>query len=469
MKIFTLLIVLLLYSFDNYCQPQIALTSFAVGFSSPVDIANCGDDRLFIVEQDGVIKIVQPSGTVNSVVFLDIQAIVNNGGSEQGLLGLAFHPNYSSNGYFYVHYTDNSGDGQISRFNVNSTNPDIADNGSEYPILTIPQPYSNHNGGCIKFGPDNYLYIGMGDGGSAGDPGNRSQDPTDLLGKMLRIDIDGGAPYGIPASNPYLGVSGWLDEIWAIGLRNPWRFSFDALNGDLWMGDVGQNAWEEINQQLSSSAGGENYGWRCYEASASYNTSGCSSSSSDFEWPIYEFSQSGSPPNGCSVTGGIVYRGAAYPNLNGHYLFSDFCGSWIYSLKWWSGSLQSVNHGSFSGGFSCFGEDYLGESYVAGLYDGVIYSISDLHNEINENMKLNKFSVYPNPFNNNVTIRISEDYLGEFDVLIYDVAGQLVYSDLKFKGQELILNSLSWEKGLYLLKIVDDRGSCIGQQKIINQ
>lgn len=469
MKIFTFLIVLLFYSLVNYSQPQIALAQFAVGFSSPVDIANCGDDRLFIVEQDGIIKIVQPSGTVNPVVFLDIQTIVNNGGSEQGLLGLAFHPDYSSNGYFYVHYTDNSGDGQVSRFTVNSTNPDIADNASEYAIITIPQPYSNHNGGCIKFGPDNYLYIGMGDGGSAGDPGNRSQDPTDLLGKMLRIDVDGGAPYSIPVSNPYYGISGWLDEIWSIGLRNPWRFSFDALNGDLWIGDVGQNAWEEINQQLSTSVGGENYGWRCYEASAAYNTSGCSSTSSDFAWPVYEFSQGGSPPNGCSVTGGIVYRGSAYPNLNGHYLFSDFCGSWIYSLKWWGGALESVNHGSFSGGFSCFGEDYLREAYVAGLYDGVIYSIIDLHNEINDNDGLTRVRVYPNPFTNDFTIKINEKYAEEFDVMIYDLAGQLIYSELNQRGKEVIVNGLSVGKGLYLLKIVDDQGAFIGQHKIINQ
>jgi len=165
-----------------YCQPQIALTSFATGFDRPIDIANAADDRLFIVEQAGEISIVQPSGAVNSTLFLDIKTIVNDGSSEQGLLGLAFHPNYSSNGYFYVHYTDNSGDGQISRFTVSASDPDVADNTSEFPILTISQPYSNHNGGCIKFGPDSYLYIGMGDGGSAGDPGGRSQDSTELLG-----------------------------------------------------------------------------------------------------------------------------------------------------------------------------------------------------------------------------------------------------------------------------------------------
>lgn len=468
MKNFTLTFLLLIFSLAILSQPQIGIAPFAVGFSSPVDITNCGDDRLFIVEQDGVIKIVQPTGTVNSVSFLDIQSIVNNGGSEQGLLGLAFHPNYLSNGYFYVHYTDNSGNGQISRFSVDATDPDVANSGSEYPILNVSQPYSNHNGGCIKFGSDNYLYIGMGDGGSAGDPGNRSQDPMELLGKMLRIDVDGGAPYGIPATNPYVGDPGWLDEIWASGLRNPWRFSFDALNGDLWIGDVGQNAWEEINQQLSSSPGGENYGWRCYEASATYNTSGCPTGASAFAWPVYEFSQSGTAPNGCSVTGGLVYRGTSYPNLDGHYLFSDFCGNWIYSLKWWAGTLQVVNHGTFSGGFGCFGEDYQGEAYVAGLYDGVVYSIMDLHTEITEDTESVETTVHPNPFRSDFIVKTSENYQGNLVALVYDVSGKLIHSVSQSKGEEFRIKSDFWDKGFYLLKLVNDSGAIIGQHKVLH-
>ena len=452
-----------------YCQPQIALTSFATGFDRPIDITNASDDRLFIVEQAGEISIVQPSGAVNSTLFLDIKTIVNDGSSEQGLLGLAFHPNYSSNGYFYVHYTDNSGDGQISRFTVSTGDPDVADNTSEFPILTISQPYSNHNGGCIKFGPDSYLYIGMGDGGSAGDPGGRSQDSTELLGKMLRIDVDGAAPYGIPASNPFVSNAGWLDEIWAYGLRNPWKFSFDRTTGDLWMGDVGQNAWEEIDYQSAISSGGENYGWRCYEASATYNMSGCSSSSGAYARPAYEYSQSGAPPNGCSVTGGVVYRGTQFPNLNGHYLFSDFCEPWIYTLYWTGSSWASVNHGTFSGNFSSFGEDYLGEVYVASLYDGVIYKVSDLHNTINESERPYLMNIFPNPGKDKISIQFDASFDGECTLHIYSIGGKLFKTIGRIQGDQVDVQISDWDAGFYLLKLFDVSGQTIAGGKLIKE
>jgi glucose/arabinose dehydrogenase len=253
-------------------------TRLVTGLARPVQVVAAPGDtsRIFIVEQrsgsTGRIRIFNlDTNTLNSTAFLS-QSVSTS--SEQGLLGLAFHPNYAQNGFFYINYTATNGSTTIKRFTV-STNPDVANSGSGYTILTISQPYTNHNGGWLAFGPDGYLYIGTGDGGSGGDPGNRAQDITNqLLGKMLRVDVDGGSPYSIPASNPFVGITG-DDEIWAYGLRNPWRCSFDSETGDLWMGDVGQNAYEEITFQPASSVGGENYGWRCYEGNNSYSTGGC--------------------------------------------------------------------------------------------------------------------------------------------------------------------------------------------------
>ena len=255
-------------------QTKIALNVYAGGFTRPVDIVNAGDSRLFIVEQRGIIKIIDGNGQVLSTPFLDIDARVGSQGNEQGLLGLAFHPDYANNGFFYVNYTNNSGDTRIARFKVSADNPNVADPNSEKLLLPVDQPYSNHNAGDLTFGPDGYLYFGLGDGGSGGDPQNNGQTATAYLGKMLRIDVDNGDPYAIPPTNPFKDTDFYLDEIWATGLRNPWRFSFDRLTGDLWIGDVGQDAWEEIDFQPASSTGGENYGWRCYEGNHVYSMSG---------------------------------------------------------------------------------------------------------------------------------------------------------------------------------------------------
>lgn len=246
---------------------DLELDLFASGFNRPVNIKHAGDDRLFVVEQDGFIKIVNSDGSVEPTNFLDIDDRVRSIGNEQGLLGLAFHPDFASNGYFFVNYTDNSGDTVISRFSRIGVNPTIADPNSELIILTYTQPYSNHNGGELQFGPDGYLYISSGDGGSGGDPQNNAQNLNSLLGKLLRIDVNNSTasnPYEIPADNPFIGDAAARDEIWAYGLRNPWKFSFDALTDDLWIADVGQNAREEINLVPSTDAG-LNYGWRCYE------------------------------------------------------------------------------------------------------------------------------------------------------------------------------------------------------------
>jgi glucose/arabinose dehydrogenase len=350
------------------------------GLSRPVQVVAAPGDtsRIFIVEQrsgsTGRIRIFNlNTGTLNSTAFLSVSV---NTSSEQGLLGLAFHPDYENNGYFYINYTA-SGGTYIKRYTV-SSNPDIADSGSAYTIMTISQPYSNHNGGWLGFSPiDGYLYIGTGDGGSAGDPGNRAQDITNQkLGKMLRIDVDGGSPYGIPADNPFVGITG-DDEIWAYGLRNPWRCSFDRQTGDLWIADVGQNAYEEITFQPASSEGGENYGWRCYEGNHSYNTSGCPNSST-MTFPVWEYSHS----YGCSVSGSAIYRGSAIPSLDGTYFFADYCTSKIWSFRYdgsntydYEDRTSELAPGSGSiSSISAFGEDANGEIYICDL-GGEVYKI----------------------------------------------------------------------------------------------
>lgn len=356
---------------------QITLIPFSSGYTKPVDIKNCGDDRFFIVEQRGVIKIADTAGVQFAKPFLDITLRVQNS-NEQGLLGLAFPPNFLISGYFYVNYTaKNSGVTHISRFRVDSLTPDSADPASEEIILSIYQPFPNHNGGHLAFGPDGYLYIGMGDGGSGGDPDNRSQNPDSLLGKMLRIDVDPVfSGYSIPPSNPFAkDTSLGRGEIWALGFRNPWRWSFDALTGDLWFGDVGQNVIEEIDRQPAGSRGGLNYGWKCWEGNNQFsNALGCQPFSS-YVSPVYQYNQL--TGGYCSVTGGYVYRGARYQALYGKYFFADFCLSEIQFLESNnSGGYTHTNLGLLgASNISTFGVDRHGEMYCAGLNSGIIYRL----------------------------------------------------------------------------------------------
>lgn len=375
---------------------QLELQSVAEGYTRPVSLAYANDHRLFVVQQGGEIMIVDTAGNKNDKPFLDISEFVTTQGNEQGLLGLAFHPEYNTNGYFYVNYTDTDGNTVISRFSVSETDPDSAELSSEFSILEINQPFQNHNGGDIRFGPDGYLYIGTGDGGSGGDPGNRAQDSMVLLGKILRIDVDNGIPYSIPGSNPFVADDNALDEIWATGLRNPWRFSFDSELGDLWIGDVGQNIIEEINFQPAASGGGENYGWRCYEGSELYNGEACLLME-NYTFPIHEYYHT--EDNGCSVTGGFVYRGNRFPSMVGFYFFTDFCNDIIWSLHGMDSSLEVTNHGQFPGNnFSTFGEDSAGELYVTGLSSGAIYRID--YNEVTSTragQSPGQWKIYPNP------------------------------------------------------------------------
>lgn len=358
------------------------------GLSSPVAIRHAGDGsgRLFIVQQGGIISIWDGT-TLLPTPFLNITTSVDSGG-EQGLLGLAFHPNYASNGYFYVNYTYDPGPGldrtRIARYSVSAGNPDVADP-SETVLMEIEQDFANHNGGDIHFGPDGYLYIGMGDGGSGGDPNNRAQDLTQLLGKMLRIDVDGAtragrgvitgcglqANYSIPLDNPFVGNGNACDEIWAYGVRNPWRFSFDRITGALFIGDVGQGVWEEIDFQASTSPGGENYGWRCYEGTHEYNTNGCSG---PFVDPILEY-QHLSGRN--SITGGYAYRGHGIAGFDGTYLFADFTTGEIWFATQ-NGGWSATVWANTSLGISSFGEDEDGELYVADLFGGTVSRFESL-------------------------------------------------------------------------------------------
>ncbi|HEX8187380.1 MAG TPA: PQQ-dependent sugar dehydrogenase [Pyrinomonadaceae bacterium] len=356
-------------------QPALALGTPFKGFGSPVGVGHAGDgsNRVFVVEQGGRVRIVK-SGVVQPTPFLDISTRVSSGG-ERGLLGLAFPQDYARKGYFYVNYTNPAGDTVISRFRLSGSNADAADPASEQIVLTVPQPFANHNGGQLAFGPvDKMLYVGMGDGGSGGDPGNRAQNPAELLGKILRLDTETGRPYTYtpPASNPFVTAAGFRPEIWALGVRNPWRFSFDRSTFDLFIADVGQGTWEEIDFQPAASRGGENYGWRITEGTHCFNPNPCNPAG--LTPPVVEYNHSAGD---CSVTGGYVYRGAAYPRMQGLYFYGDFCSGRIWSLKRVSGNWQSTLLLDTAIQISAFGEDEAGNLYVASYGGGDIYPLVD--------------------------------------------------------------------------------------------
>ena len=356
-------------------NPDYEAVRLFTGLSSPVDLqAPPGDtSRVFIVEKTGRIRIAK-HGVLLARPFLDISALVSTG-SEQGLLGLAFHPSYASNGKFFVDYTNLAGDTRVEVYTVSSDPDSAVPSGTT--ILAVDQPYSNHNGGQIAFGPDGFLYIGLGDGGSAGDPQGNGQSLATLLGKILRIDVDGAAPYAVPPTNPFVGRSGARGEIWSYGLRNPWRFSFDATSGAMWIGDVGQDAWEEIDVEPAGS-GGRNYGWNRTEGTHCY-PGGFSCDTTGIARPLLEYGHDA----GCSVTGGYVYRGSALPELDGTYFYGDFCTGMIRSARLvgnaatemqdWTTVLRRASGGALNQ-LSSFGVDARGDLYFL-LLDGDIYRL----------------------------------------------------------------------------------------------
>jgi glucose/arabinose dehydrogenase len=355
----------------------VALVKVADVANPVLAVSPPGDDRLFIVLQGGRIKLYKDNELLGTD-FLDIHTLVSKGG-EQGLLGLAFHPDFAENRRFFVNFTNRDGDTVIREYRASSSNPDRAATDTAKNILKIHQPYSNHNGGMIAFGPDGYLYIGMGDGGDAGDPGNRAQDKDKLLGKMLRIDVDrtaGGKRYRSPSTNPYVGKPG-ANEVWQRGLRNPWRFSFDRATGDLLIGDVGQYRLEEIDLARRTSSGpgrGKNFGWRVMEGTRCYRpASGCDKSGKTL--PIAEFGHGGGR---CAVTGGYVYRGNDIPDLVGWYIYGDYCSGEVWALDpTQPRPIDPVRIMVASSGrlVSGFGEDATGELYLCDQASDAVYAI----------------------------------------------------------------------------------------------
>jgi len=353
--------------------PLITLTHIAGGFESPVHITHAGDNsgRLFVVEQRGRIQ------ELDNGIFLDISDRVrspfSDGGNEEGLLSLAFPPGYGfGKDHFYVYYTRTDGNNQVSRFSL-SGDPDIADPNSEETIITLDHPtYSNHNGGQLFFGDDGFLYISTGDGGGGGDPDKNGQDTNSLLGKLLRIDVEAGVdPYQIPPSNPFVGEPDHRGEIWSLGLRNPWRFSFDRLTGDLYLGDVGQGSWEEVDFQPAGSLGGTNYGWNIKEGLECYNAANCNDQGMTDPVFVYPTHVNGT----CSITGGYVYRGQDYPGLYGSYIYGDYCNGNIWGLNNQAGEWANQLLLDTSLSISTFGEDENGELYLADISTGDIYQV----------------------------------------------------------------------------------------------
>jgi glucose/arabinose dehydrogenase len=458
------LLLLFLFGFyiEGLAQFQLQPAFPNLLFSNPVDLqyANDGSDRLFVVEQKGIIKVFQNSSYASAVkIFLDITDRVNNESTEMGLLGLAFHPDFKNNGYFYVNYTISSPTmmTRISRFKVSSSNPDSADKNSELIILALNQPFNNHKGGQTTFGPDGYLYLGLGDGGSEGDPLNYGQNKTILLGKILRIDINtpqGTLNYSIPPDNPFIGNSiGYKKEIYAYGFRNPWRFSFDPVTGWLWCGDVGQDAWEEIDIVQK----GKNYGWRCYEGSHPYNLTTCYDS--DYVQPIFNYDHSN---NNCCIIGGFVYRGQHVPELYGKYIYADYCSKNLWSLQYDSTGLpiDSLLLTSPYGQPYAFGIDKNREIYMCAS-DGKIYSFKPTVNSVITGT-INPYDYYltqnyPNPFNPSTYIKFNVPEISNVHIRILDIIGRIVneiYSGTKpIGGYDISWTPTNIASGIYFTQM----------------
>jgi glucose/arabinose dehydrogenase len=351
------------------------LQLIASGLSSPLYLTSPPGDlsRLFVAEQTGAIRIIK-DGTLLPTPFLDLSDRIVAGG-EQGLLGLALYPDFATNGRFVVHYTDPAGDTHLSVFQV-SAQPDIADAASEQVILTADQPYANHNGGQVLFGPDGFLYLGLGDGGASNDPEGRAQNLSDLLGSILRMDVQSGTSYTVPSDNPFVAQAGVQPEVWSYGLRNPWRFSFDRATGDLYIADVGQNRFEEVDVAPAAAGIGKgvNFGWNIMEGA--HCLTGASCDQTGLTLPDFEYGHD----QGCSITGGYVYRGSAIPALQGLYFFGDYCQGWVRSFRYASGTAAELTDWPTlrpGGSVLSFGEDAAGELYVLSSSGSVFKLVAD--------------------------------------------------------------------------------------------
>jgi len=354
--------------------PTLAIDPFVTGLNLPVGIVSAGDARLFVVQKGGQIRIVQPDGTVLEPPFLDITEQVRSEDQEQGLLGLVFTPADPTT--FYIYYINKAEEITIERYRTMADNLNLADPASAQLLFSLKKPFTNHNAGDMSFGPDGNLYVAVGDGGGGGDPDELAQDLNQYFGKILRIHVTGVPTYTIPGNNPFAldDDPNTLPEIWAYGMRNPWRMTFDRATNDIYFGDVGEADWEEVNRLPISSTGGLNFGWDCYEGNEIHELDGCDPAG-DYVWPIFAYPHEGICT---SVTGGYVYRGAQYPNMNGHYLFGDFCFNRLNSLiPDGQGGWTPITHTVSINQPAAFGQDTAGELYVAAVFDGIIYKIRD--------------------------------------------------------------------------------------------
>jgi glucose/arabinose dehydrogenase len=467
MKIFyTNCCFLLLFNFIGftygYSQPTIAYNTIITGLNSPVDIVNAGDgtNRIFVVEQGGVIKVYN-SSYASPGTFLTVTGI--SSGGEQGLLSLAFHPDYENNGFFWVYYTNAAGDLELSRYKVSAVNANQADAASKQVVMTIPHPgQSNHNGGKLNFGTDGYLYFATGDGGGAGDQPNNAQNGNSLLGKMLRINVSIGtsAPfYTVPNDNPFVSNANVLDEIWALGLRNPFRWSFDRSNGAMWIGDVGQGQKEEINHRTAAQSAGANYGWRCYEGTLTYNTSGCLDAG-NYVFPVYEYNNLQGSNTPASVVGGFVYRGTTHASMQGYYFATD-----VYS-----GNLHKINASTFAASVQTglptlvagFGETEAGELLAVSL-NGTAYSLTpNLPTSVTNVNDEKKPRLYPTVITEQrFTLELPEAYTHLQIISINGVVMQQQNISGRTGTTEINISSLP--TGMYMVKLTGNKRTWLGK------
>lgn len=449
--------IALILPFFLSAQPY-TLQPLPYDFIFPLDISHTQDGRLYVVEQRGQVKVIESDGTLNDIIYLNLWNKISFGG-ERGLLGLAFHPNFQENGLLYVNYTNRSGTTHISSFSFQQGDLRV-NSDTENILLDISQPYGNHNGGCLKFGPDGHLYIAMGDGGWWKDPHNNAQNDQSLLGKMLRIGVEEEGGYFIPEDNPFVQAPFTSDEIWASGLRNPWRFSFDRATGDLWIGDVGQDDYEEINRVKVGEPAGLNFGWRCREGHEVLDPRDCLGTGA-FTFPLYVYPTTRNI--GESITGGYVYRGTAFPELQGKYIYGDYASGKIWALQELPTGeiLNELIAQHQRNDISSFGEDADGELYITGYHTGKVYRlVKEFVSTSSPFINHSALSITPNPFDNFLTIQLETTQTQVLTIQLINFMGQVLRQQTTSRtiGKHIVqLDTSDLPIGAYMLSITDGR------------